>query len=193
MFGFPVIDGHFWIERDGKIVDWDFPQHKECKKNWECGNEKVYLPAPNTVQTLVIKIFEKTMLGVINSKEEFYQLSLLYGFSKPMFGRCYQNCIVDIHLHGGKLIFGSFGWKKKNGNQVHYEYGGLDFKKVADFIKSDLQKYQYMISNDETMELTMCGICKVKAKKTCSRCPQTYCCREHQVEDWKSHKKVCCK
>ena len=137
----------------------------------------------------MMKIFKKSLLL---STEEFYQLSLKIGFHNPMFGKCYQNCIIDIHLHGGKLVFGSFGWKKKNSNQIHYEYGGINYKKVEDFIKNDIQKYKYIIDN-EALENTLCRICKVKTNKTCSRCPQAYCCREHQVEDWKSHKKVCCK
>ena len=29
--GFPTIDGHFWIERDGKIVDIEFKEYDFIK------------------------------------------------------------------------------------------------------------------------------------------------------------------
>jgi len=38
----------------------------------------------------------------------------------------------------------------------------------------------------------LCGVCAVKSTQKCERCEKTYyCCREHQVADWKEHKKVC--
>lgn len=39
--------------------------------------------------------------------------------------------------------------------------------------------------------LKVCGICKVKGAFKCPQCKQNYCCKDHQVQDWKSHKKVC--
>ena len=33
--GFPTIDGHFWIERDGKIVDIEFKEYDLIKTMME--------------------------------------------------------------------------------------------------------------------------------------------------------------
>lgn len=37
----------------------------------------------------------------------------------------------------------------------------------------------------------LCGLCNIKATMRCKNCQQNYCCREHQVQDWKKHSKVC--
>jgi hypothetical protein len=37
----------------------------------------------------------------------------------------------------------------------------------------------------------VCGLCKLKANLKCQKCGQRYCCREHQVQDWKEHSKMC--
>jgi len=41
-------------------------------------------------------------------------------------------------------------------------------------------------------EFQVCGLCSQHAKTLCSKCKKVYyCCREHQVSDWKAHKKNC--
>jgi len=38
----------------------------------------------------------------------------------------------------------------------------------------------------------ICNLCQAPSKNKCSRCENIYyCCREHQLSDWKEHKKVC--
>lgn len=37
----------------------------------------------------------------------------------------------------------------------------------------------------------LCGLCRAPSKLKCGKCGQRYCCREHQVSDWKKHKKEC--
>jgi hypothetical protein len=37
-----------------------------------------------------------------------------------------------------------------------------------------------------------CRVCGVPSKKKCDKCIAYYCCREHQLQDWKAgHKKTC--
>lgn len=38
----------------------------------------------------------------------------------------------------------------------------------------------------------ICAVCEVSCKLKCKWCKRVYyCCREHQVSDWKEHKKSC--
>lgn len=37
----------------------------------------------------------------------------------------------------------------------------------------------------------LCGLCNIKATMRCKNCQQNYCCREHQIQDWKKHSTVC--
>ena len=37
----------------------------------------------------------------------------------------------------------------------------------------------------------VCGLCRAPSKLKCGKCGQRYCCKEHQVLDWKKHKKEC--
>lgn len=38
----------------------------------------------------------------------------------------------------------------------------------------------------------LCAVCEVSCKSKCQSCKKVYyCCREHQISDWKEHKKIC--
>ena len=53
---------------------------------------------------------------------------------EPISYCCLQNAFIEIQKNGGKLVFGSFGWKRKNGT-IHYEFGGENWKTWKDFKK----------------------------------------------------------
>jgi hypothetical protein len=135
---FPTIDGHFWIVRDDKIVDFEFKEYDFIKKINKCKGEKIYLPAPEMTQKIAINIFEK-VLNIIfkkdsieKNREIFYLFSKKLGFNKPTFSRCFQNVIMEIYLNGGEIVFGSMGWKREDGS-IHYEYGGEEYLTWNDF------------------------------------------------------------
>ena len=45
---------------------------------------------------------------------------------------------------------------------------------------------------DQEYYCTTCEACGLKASMKCSACKKvSYCCKEHQVLDWKRHKSVC--
>ena len=39
-------------------------------------------------------------------------------------GGCCLNAYTEQKLRGGEIVFGSMGWKRMNGNGIHYEFGG---------------------------------------------------------------------
>ena len=134
----PTIDGHFWIVRNGEIVDWDFPEFSKIFKMWDCKNEKHYLPAPNMTQQIMIGMFKKTLIKAFDKPweetlAEFHALSSQIKMTAPQFSRCFQNCMMELHERGGELVFGSLGFKKKHSEEYHYEWGGVNYKTIADF------------------------------------------------------------
>jgi len=152
MDSLPVIDGHFWVERDGRI--FDAPCEKEygdiCRLHGCDSTDKKYLPAPELTQKLVINIFTKAY-GKIALKNEKTSLESLCswflksveevygkGHKRPTdgFGSCLQYAFCELAENGGKLVFGSLGFKRRNRAGHHYEYGGEgeDWKVVADFV-----------------------------------------------------------
>ena len=53
--GFPTIDGHFWIERDGKIVDIEFKEYDLIKTIHNLADGMVYKEADTLTQTVMIE------------------------------------------------------------------------------------------------------------------------------------------
>jgi len=138
----PTIDGHFWIVRDGKIIDWEFEEYNLIRKIRNCNKEKNYIPAPETTQRIMIAIHKKAFSSYFSKTQswediiaEFYNMSVMLGMVKPECQRCYQNCLIDIYKNGGELVFGSLGFKRKGTNEYHYEFGGENYKTIKDFMK----------------------------------------------------------
>jgi len=135
---FPMFDGHFWVERNGKIIDFYFPQYNIAKKKNGCVGNPIYLEAPEETQIIAIGIMKKTLQKILDTDNYDYALRRLYILYemfdnlKPQYLYCLQNAFIEIYKNGGKLVFGSMGWKKKNG-KIHYEFGGEDWKTWKDF------------------------------------------------------------
>jgi hypothetical protein len=53
------------------------------------------------------------------------------------------------------------------------------------FIHGDVEELKH-----DNCEM-LCGLCRAPSKLKCGKCGQRYCCKEHQVSDWKKHKKEC--
>jgi len=155
--GMPTIDGHFWVERDGKIIDPDFPKEDEYIR-WanKTTSKKAYHEAPEMVQKVMLGLMEKTIIYELRKVEMMkgrnglcVSLSTLQALNEPMteeekkeameeytprFNCCNVNAYTEAKLRGGRIVFGSQGWKKKDGS-VWWEYGGKDWDKVSQFIK----------------------------------------------------------
>ena len=124
----PIVDGHYWIVRDGKIIDPYFMEYNLIKMINGLTDDIVYIDAPQLIQSVLIKkmqpIEEIVSEMPMNTCAEF----------SPRFNYCIQNALIERKLRGGKLVFGSVGWKKRDGKGVHYEFGGLDWT-VRQFLK----------------------------------------------------------
>lgn len=126
MCDYPTIDGHFWVERDGKIIDPHFQAYDLVKKIQGLKGEPVYLEAEPLIQEIMKKKFEKSEDQKRFIKQQLKTLTL-------QSYQCYSNSIVEITKLGGTLKFGSMGWKRKAGG-VHYEFGGENWK-IHQFLK----------------------------------------------------------
>ncbi len=126
---FPIIDGHFWVERgDGYIVDPYFSQYDFIKRVNRLEGESVHLEADAIVSKVMIRRFE----SVIST--DLFGKMLQKAGHRNTFNACYQNAILEIYKNGGRLVFGSMGWKRKGSDSIHWEFGGENWK-VSQFMK----------------------------------------------------------
>ena len=110
------IDGHFWVEKDGEIIDPYFKQYKIIAMIHDCHSDEIaYKGAP-----LLTQVWMAGCAG-----------GMLW--EGRGFGCCFKNALEIQSKLGGRLVFGSMGFKKKNAPGYHWEYGGPDWKTTADF------------------------------------------------------------
>jgi hypothetical protein len=125
---YPTIDGHFWLVRDGKIIDTYFDNYDYIKRVQGCNNKQVYLPASPLVQTVIKRKFSE-----VDESNDITKQDIQLAFNgKPMPHCCWQNSKMFMK-DGDELVFGSMGWHKKSGG-IHYEFGGEDWT-VKQFLK----------------------------------------------------------
>ena len=133
MIQFPTIDGHFWLERNGKVVDIEFKDYDYIKKYHNCDDGMVYKQADTNTQLIMTRIFEKCMKSMGEDKASYRILCKNMGIG-AMFRCCFQNCMLAFQ-EGDLIRFGSMGWNKRNGSGVWWEFGGEDWKGVKAFLK----------------------------------------------------------
>ncbi len=115
------MDGHFWVEREGKIIDPYFMEYDLIKGIQGLSGDRIYLPAPPLIQC----IFEKVLQRSCGKRQ--------YTNYKPRCYECSHNAVYEYQKNGGKIVFGSMGWKRKDGT-IHYEFGGENYT-AKQFIK----------------------------------------------------------
>ena len=94
-----IIKGHFWIVRDGKIIDPHFKEYDDIKKFWNCEGRPQYRLESKEVRRKVKNQF-------IKEKKKILKL------------------IVDNpdKTDWGQIAYGDMGWRIKNSNEIHYEF-----------------------------------------------------------------------
>ena len=134
---FPIIDGHFWVERDGKVIDTDFKEYEWIREYNRCKNKIRYIEASDLIQTVMLGMFNKVLMNKLSVKdmdEAKSKLSTVMDKYVPLYEQCYQNSVIESIKNGGTVKFGSMGWVRKDGS-VHYEYGGSEWNTVKAFLK----------------------------------------------------------
>ena len=140
---FPTIDGHFWVVRDGKIIDPIFDEYKAiCEMRGADWKQQLHIPAPEMTQTIMLGIFKKVLDKSFGENpfekqiENFCNLTIeILGELKPRYQNCYKNCLLEINARGGDIVFGSMGFKYNDINEYWYEYGGKNWTTIKDFMK----------------------------------------------------------
>jgi hypothetical protein len=133
-YEFPTIDGHFWVERDGKILDDDFKEHEYIKHANKCSGGKMYKEADALTQKVIISMFNRALTSQGFDYQQFRDFSSMLGLTKPMFQCCFQNSVMRLK-EGDVLKFGSMGWKRNNSAEIYYEFGGDDWVGAKRFLK----------------------------------------------------------
>jgi hypothetical protein len=124
-----VMCGHFWIVRDGEIIDPKFADHTHIQRVNRTTTEVCRIPASEAVQRVMIAShLKKCREHIGENPGEFFSRVM----GRPFFGQCFFNCLMEQHERGGEIVFGSMGWVREDGSK-YYEYGGENFKIVADF------------------------------------------------------------
>jgi len=129
----PKLDGHFWVVRDGKIIDPHFSYY-DMVKSIHKGKKFIYHPADAMTQTIMKSI---VMRGINKYYPEIADFVADYKKivgEEKVEGYCLQNALIEIDENGGELIFGSWGVERKDGSKF-WEFGGDDYVGVKAFFK----------------------------------------------------------
>jgi len=119
----PIIDGHFWVERDGVIIDEWFVDYGTIAKINGATNNRVYKTAPKEVSSIIYT-------AMVRGYEKYTEGSDW----TPKMNMCFQNAYFEAKKNGGEIYFGSMGFKKADGT-VWWEFGGEDWNTSKQFIK----------------------------------------------------------
>jgi hypothetical protein len=134
----PQMMGHFWVVRDGRVIDPKFQEHRDIQRQNRLQDVSCHLPAPAMTQKIMIASHIKKAKNVFgeNYAVEFERIFAPHGGKH--YGMCFFNAVIEKHRNGGEIVFGSMGWLRDDDTEF-YEYGGKSFQVVADFTgKSDV-------------------------------------------------------
>lgn len=127
------IDGYFWIERDGRVIDFHFKKEEQMILNvFDCIYKRHYKEAPELVQKVYIGMLLKAFDGIIDMTTEEETQKFIKKW-KPEFNKQCINVYVEWKLRGGEIKFGSKGYQKKNTNKIHWEYGHENYNSVKHY------------------------------------------------------------
>ena len=89
--------------------------------------------------------------------------------------------IAMTHIGTGKMYMEMNGNEERTLLPLIRKYGAAAFSNTESDIAKELRKTQ-----------KLCSVCQTPSKQKCPYCVTYYCCKEHQVADWKAgHKKSC--
>jgi hypothetical protein len=129
----PKLDGHFWVMRDGKIIDPHFKEY-DFIKSVHNGKKFIYQPADAMTQRMMIAIHHKVVKQDYATISEFVADYVKISGEEPVCAFCLFNALMEIEKNGGELVFGSWGIERKDGSKF-WEFGGEDWTGVSAFFK----------------------------------------------------------
>ena len=138
-----VIKGHFWVERDGEIIDYDFPENENCKLANMCYGEKQYRRATKARRSAIKRKFINAKFQELKAmKESTHRHDRMlykdYVRACPMNDRCATNVCIEKLERGGTIIYGDMGWKTKlEESDIYWEY---EDKRTPESVRANLAK-----------------------------------------------------
>jgi hypothetical protein len=137
----PKNKGHFWVERNGEIIDPEFPQYRRLRRKFNADPEiHCYLRAYPKVEEAIIRLYRRITLKAFDCEKwddmmvEFILVAKMTGNADaPIFNKSFTNAIQEVYHNGGEIRFGSMGFKKKDGT-YHWYYADDQCKDMADFL-----------------------------------------------------------
>ena len=100
----PVIDGHFWVERNGKILDTDFAEYGIIRKYHNLTGGMVYKEADNLTQALMILKFKKALNNVGLAEDDYLLLKKCMYDGKAVMNECYYNSLLVMEEGDVEII-----------------------------------------------------------------------------------------
>jgi len=114
------MDIHCWIVENDKIIDFNFPEYEMIKCMRGLTGDNIYEPVPIEEQKKWFRLMHK-------KSSAFNQIDpIMYKFYKnPQYGCCFVNALAykKNSKNKCKIVIGKMGWRKKNSNDIFWEYG----------------------------------------------------------------------
>jgi len=120
------IDAHFWVVREGKVIDTDFGVYNKIRQINGCDERVAYCPAPKHIQDRYIASLTRKHLKGKTAED--------YKTYTPRPYECVKNSAVEYLRNGGEIVFGSMGFFKKGSQEIWWEFGGRHYDTPEMFI-----------------------------------------------------------
>ena len=135
-----TMDAHFWVVRNGEIVDTYFEEYDMIKRaNGVNPNEPViHCPASPEIQEMLISFIRQTLIDEFGSMEDFALANEMFFDGEARQGHCQINSFYEAFKRGGQIVMGSWGFKKQG--KMWWEYGGKDWDTPMAFVKNPQTK-----------------------------------------------------
>jgi len=133
-FGDDGLNGHFWVERNGKVVDTYWDSYNDCRRTMRIKNKTLlYFECTNKLTTAIMMSKVKKSITILTGDYDTSLEYLCHRLRKPMEDCCMFNAFVEAHLNGGEIKFGSLGINTDDGGLTCWLSGNSKFTTFADY------------------------------------------------------------
>ena len=150
----PSVNGHYWVDKDDVgIIDPDFPEfeaHVRKKFGAIRMTDKIYVEADEQTQQDAIRMTENIT----------FNPALACRFLE-----CPRNARKDQANYGGRIVFGSVGFKQEDGT-IKWVYGGKNWK-TEQFFDCNAERGLYPVSCFAEMEPMAKAVEPERKKRKC--------------------------